>query len=107
MADTWDIEGVTSSQGTPVNVDNSSDWVKYEIDPNKDSTVAALEAKAAAEGLESIIDSNQSEWDKQWALDRLAGWESVQEGYQGQTRLVGMDRRVDFQKGVILRVKDC
>tara|TARA_R110002020_G_scaffold10358_7_gene39875 strand:- start:5402 stop:7162 length:1761 start_codon:yes stop_codon:yes gene_type:complete len=89
MADTWDIEGVTSSQGTPVNVDNSSDWINYEIDPNKDSTVAALEAKVNAEGIMSIINSNQSDWDKQWAMDQMRGrMYQAGEGLLGQASQV-------------------
>ena len=65
------IPRVTSPEGTLANVDTSYDWQTYGIDPSKDSSVTALEAKARAEGLESIINSNQSEWDKQWALDKL------------------------------------
>ena len=95
MADTWDvvedIPGVTSSQGTPANVDTSNDWVNYGIDPNKDSTIESLQAKANAEGLQSIIDSNQSEWDRQWALDTLLEIQADPIDYQGQTRLM-MDK---------------
>ena len=68
-----DIPGVTSSEGTYAYPDLSSDWKLY-LDPNKDSTVrSALKEKASKEGLQAIIDSSQSEWDKQWARNKLLG----------------------------------
>ena len=68
-----DIPGVTSKEGTYAYPDLSSDWKFYQIDPNKDSTVSALKKKADKEGLQAIIDSSQSDWDKQWARNKLLG----------------------------------
>ena len=75
--DAFKNEGLVGQQ---VTVDISNDWQEYNIDPNKDSTVTSLEKKADKQGLESIINSNQSDWDKQWARNKLL--EKVEEKFE-------------------------